>query len=176
MSDCEKIQERITRLASGIAIIKVGAPTEIEMIEKKHRVEDALEAVKSAQAEGIIAGGGTALLHASLSLEEPDDLSYEEKAGYQIVRLACQEPIKQMASNAGLSGDLMVGKVKEVSKRDRFEKGVNFTTGYVEDLIQNGVVDPVRVTKTALTNAASAATTLMTTNYAIVEKKADEND
>ncbi len=176
MSDCEKIQERITRLASGIAIIKVGAPTEIEMIEKKHRVEDALEAVKSAQAEGIIAGGGTALLHASLSLEEPDDLSYEEKAGYQIVRLACQEPIKQMASNAGLSGDLMVGKVKEVSEKDRFEKGVNFTTGYVEDLIQNGVVDPVRVTKTALTNAASAATTLMTTNYAIVEKKADEND
>jgi len=81
-----------------------------------------------------------------------------------------------MATNAGLSGDLMVGKVKEVTKRSRFEKGVNFTTGCVEDLIQNGVVDPVRVTKTALTNAASAATTLMTTNYAIVEMKDNQND
>ena len=171
LSDCEKIQERITRLASGIAIIKVGAPTEIEMIEKKHRVEDALEAVKSAQAEGIIAGGGTALLHAALELKETDDLSYEEKVGYQIIRLACQEPIKQMASNAGLSGDIMVGKVEEVAKKSRFTKGVNFTTGCVEDLIQNGVVDPVRVTKSALTNASSAASTLMTTNYAIVEEK-----
>jgi chaperonin GroEL len=171
ISECEKIQERITRLASGIAIIKVGAPTEVEMIEKKHRVEDALEAVRSAQVEGIVAGGGTALLHASLELAEDDALPYEQKVGYQVVRLACQEPIKQMAFNAGLSGDLMVGKVTEVPKKERFKKGVNFTTGYIEDLIQNGIVDPVRVTKAALTNAASAAATLMTTNYAIVEKK-----
>jgi len=141
------------------------------MIEKKHRVEDALEAVKSAQAEGIIAGGGTALLHAAMELKESDDLSYGEKAGYQIIRTACQEPVKQMASNAGLSGDLMVGKVLEVPKKAKFSKGVNFTTGCVEDLIQNGVVDPVRVTKSALTNASSAASTLMTTNYAIVEEK-----
>jgi len=175
LGECGGIQERITRLASGIAIIKVGAPTEIEMIEKKHRVEDALEAVKSAQAEGIIAGGGASLLHAALLLKETDKMSYEERVGHQIIRRACEEPIKQMATNAGLSGDLIVGKVKEIKSKDRFAKGVDFTSGCETNLMKKGIVDPVRVTKTALTNAASAASTLMTTNYAIVEEK-DSND
>jgi len=158
LRECERIQERITRLASGVAIIKVGAPTEAEMIEKRHRIEDALEAVKAAQQEGIVAGGGVALVRA-----------LPKKAGSpaeQIVYEAVREPIRQMARNAGESPDLILDRVL----RAKGNKGYNFATGEMCDLFEAGVIDPVRVTKTALQMATSAAGTLLTTGYAIVEE------
>lgn len=161
--ECERIQERITRLASGIAIIRVGGVTEIEMIEKRHRIEDALEAVKSAQQEGIVPGGGTALLLASkkiqLNLENED-----QKIGMKIVQDACAAPIRQMAANAAKSPDLIVSAVKR-SKN----KGYNFKEDKLTDMLVEGIIDPVKVTRCALQNAASVATTLFTTHYAIVE-------
>ena len=166
MAECTRLQERITRLASGIAVIRVGAPTEIEMIEKKHRIEDALEAVRSAQMEGTVPGGGTALLRASHKLKVKTDNS-DQAMGAQIVKQACQAPLRQMAYNAGESSDLIVDKVSSL-KGDR---GWNFATGKVVDMYEAGVIDPVKVTRNALQNAASVASTLVTTNHAIVEVK-----
>ena len=157
LRECERIQERITRLASGVAIIKVGAPTEAEMIEKRHRIEDALEAVKAAQQEGIVAGGGVALIRA---LPKKIGTSAE-----QIVYEAVKEPIRQMARNAGESPDLILEQVQKA----KGSRGYNFATGKMGDLLEEGVIDPVKVTITALTMAASAAGTLLTTGYAIVE-------
>jgi chaperonin GroEL len=161
----ERTQERITRLASGIAMIKVGAPTEVEMIEKKHRLEDALEAVKAAQHDGIVAGGGVALLRAAantkLQLETPDQV-----LGAQIVMEAIREPIRHMARNAGESADLLVSIVETNSNPD---EGIDFATNQMVDMFATGIVDPCKVTKTALRCAASVASTLLTTNYAIVE-------
>ena len=157
LHECERIQERITRLASGVAIIKVGAPTEAEMIEKRHRIEDALEAVKAAQQEGIVPGGGVALVRA-----------LPKKAGSpaeQIVYEAVKEPIRQMARNAGESPDLILDQVQ----RAKGNRGYNFATGKMGNLLEEGVIDPVKVTITALTMAASAAGTLLTTGYAIIE-------
>ena len=161
----EKIQERITRLASGIAIIRVGAATEIEMIEKKHRVEDALEAVKSAQQEGIVPGGGTALLLSSKDLEVEVD-NEDQSLGVKIILEAVKEPIRQMASNAGLSADLVLNEV--INAEDE-NFGWNFSTNSAQDLLSAGVIDPVKVTRCALQNAASASSMIITTNYAIVE-------
>jgi len=158
LKECERIQERITRLSSGVAVIKVGAPTEAEMIEKKHRIEDALEAVKAAQMDGIVAGGGVALLRA-LPKKNSDPLE-------GIIYEAVKEPIRQMARNAGESPDLILDKVL----RAKGNKGYNFATGEMCDLFEAGVIDPVRVTKTALQMATSAAGTLLTTGYAIVEE------
>ena len=157
LHECERIQERITRLASGVAIIKVGAPTEAEMIEKRHRIEDALEAVKAAQQEGIVPGGGVALIRA-----------LPKKSGSpaeQIVYEAVKEPIRQMARNSGESPDLILEQVQKA----KGNRGYNFATGKMGDLLEEGVIDPVKVTITALTMAASAAGTLLTTGYAIVE-------
>ena len=157
LHECERLQERITRLASGVAIIKVGAPTEAEMIEKRHRIEDALEAVKAAQQEGIVPGGGVALVRA-----------LPKKAGSpaeQIVYEAVKEPIRQMARNAGESPDLILDQVQKA----KGNRGYNFATGKMGDLLEEGVIDPVKVTITALTMAASAAGTLLTTGYAIIE-------
>jgi chaperonin GroEL len=157
LHECERIQERITRLASGVAIIKVGAPTEAEMIEKRHRIEDALEAVRAAQQEGIVPGGGVALIRA-----------LPKKTGSpaeRIVYEAVKEPIRQMARNSGESPDLILEQVQ----RAKGNRGYNFATGKMGDLLEEGVVDPVKVTITALTMAASAAGTLLTTGYAIVE-------
>ena len=157
LRECERIQERITRLASGVAIIKVGAPTEAEMIEKRHRIEDALEAVKAAQQEGIVPGGGVALVRA-----------LPKKAGStaeQIVYEAVKEPIRQMARNSGESPDLILEQVQKA----KGSRGYNFATGKMGDLLEEGVIDPVKVTITALTMAASAAGTLLTTGYAIIE-------
>jgi chaperonin GroEL len=157
LHECERIQERITRLASGVAIIKVGAPTEAEMIEKRHRIEDALEAVRAAQQEGIVPGGGVALIRA-----------LPKKSGSpaeRIVYEAVKEPIRQMARNSGESPDLILEQVQ----RAKGNRGYNFATGKMGDLLEEGVVDPVKVTITALTMAASAAGTLLTTGYAIVE-------
>ena len=156
--ECERIQDRISRLNSGVAIIRVGAATEIEMIEKRHRIEDALEAVKSAQQEGILAGGGVSLVRASQKLKLKTN-------GAHIIREAILEPVRQMAKNSGDSPDVVVDKIRKTSG----SKGWNFAKGKMSDMIEEGVVDPFKVTRCALQNAASAASTLITTNYAIVQ-------
>tara|TARA_R110000824_G_scaffold67882_3_gene175835 strand:+ start:526 stop:2100 length:1575 start_codon:yes stop_codon:yes gene_type:complete len=163
--ECERLQERITRLASGIAIIRVGAMTEIEMIEKKHRIEDALEAVNSAQQEGIVAGGGAALIHAirdlEVSVEGPD-----QELGVLIIKEALLAPIKQMAANAGQSSDIIIQKIKASTNQS---EGWDFANGELVDMMEAGIIDPVKVTRCALQNAISVASTLITTSHAIVE-------
>jgi chaperonin GroEL len=164
IKECERIQERITRLASGVAVIRVGAATEVEMIEKKHRIEDALEAVRSAQEMGVIAGGGSSLVRMSeaitVTTNEPGSI-----LGFQIVLQACESPLRQMCLNAGESPDLIVNRVKNSDKNH----GYNFMTGQIEDFFNSGVIDPVKVTISALENATSVASTLITTNHAIVK-------
>jgi chaperonin GroEL len=165
LQECERIQERITRLASGIAIIRVGAATEIEMIEKKHRVEDALEAVKSAQLEGIVPGGGVALLRATKDVKvkaENDD----QRLGVQVVLDAARAPLSQMSANAGESPDIIISKVK--NKRGPI--GFDFVSGKLVNFIESGIIDPVKVTRCALQNATSVASTLITTNCAVIEQ------
>ena len=164
LHECERLQDRITKLASGVAVIRVGGATEVEMIEKKHRIEDALEAVKSAQQEGIVAGGGTALVRASTNLEI-EVSNEEQQLGVEIIKGAIQEPLKQMATNAGTSPDLTVSRI--LSSEDH--EGWNFATGDFVDLFESGILDPAKVTRCALQNAASAAGTLLTANYAIVQ-------
>ena len=164
LEDCKAIQERIVRLASGVAVIRVGGLTEVEMTEKKHRIEDALEAVRSAQEEGIVVGGGCALLRASNTVVvETKDRDVALGAG--IVQAACKEPIKQMASNAGESPDIIVSKVLDSPE----EQGWDFKNGRLTDMLSDGIVDPVKVTRVALQNAASCAGTLITTNYGIIQ-------
>lgn len=164
LHECEKIQERITRLASGVAIIHVGGSTEVEMIEKKHRVEDALEAVRSAQQEGIVAGGGVALIRAASNLDVEVDTE-EQGLGVEIIKRAVFAPVRQMAKNAGESPDLIVSQVMSAENNE----GWNFATGGMDDLLASGVVDPAKVTRTALQNAASVASTLITTNFGVIE-------
>jgi len=162
--ECERLQERITRLASGIAIIRVGAATEVEMIEKKHRIEDALEAVRSAQQEGIVPGGGVALIRATEGLEVATE-NEEQALGVKIVLKAAEEPIRQMAMNAGESPDLIVNIVKS----EVFDAGYDFLSRNVIMMVKSGIIDPAKVTRCAIQNAASAAGTLITTNYSIVQ-------
>ena len=166
LNECEQIQERITRMASGVAVIKVGAATEIEMIEKKHRIEDAVEAVKAARLEGIVPGGGTALIKASCQLNVKE-LDGDRKLGYNVIMNACRAPLKQMASNAGESPDIIIQTVEGLEMNE----GWNFVEGQTQDLFAAGVIDPAKVTRCALQNAASAAGTLITTGHAIVEKE-----
>ena len=161
---CTRLQERVTRLASGIAVIRVGAATEVEMIEKKHRIEDALEAVRSAQQEGIHAGGGTSLLRAAYAVKVKCDNATQDR-GAQIVLEAIKSPVRQIAVNAGYSPDLVEQKIKNVKDG----KGYCFNTGKMVDYYKLGIIDPLKVTRCALQNAASAAGTLITTNYGIVE-------
>jgi chaperonin GroEL len=165
LKECERIQERITRLASGIAVIRVGAATEVEMIEKKHRIEDALEAVRSAQEEGIVSGGGSALLHASVGLTVVTD-GAEQSLGAKVVLNAVQAPLRQMCFNAGESGDLITDLVVNSQANQAYD----FMKGDIVDALETGLIDPVKVTTTALTNAVSVASTLITTNYAIVKQ------
>ncbi len=164
--ECEKIQDRIARLASGIAIIRVGGATEVEMIERKHRIEDALEAVRSAQMEGIVPGGGVALMRATLNLQVETD-NEDQSIGVQIVKQAVEGPLRQMSINAGLSPDIICETVRESTREGNY--GYNFVTNKVEDLFETGVIDPVKVTRTSLQNAASVAGTLITTNYAVIQ-------
>jgi len=164
LAGAEQIQERITRLSSGIAIIRVGAATEVEMIEKKHRVEDALEAVYSAQQEGTVPGGGTALIQATKNLSVEVD-NEDQQIGVAIVKAAASEPLMQMARNAGDSPEIILSKVVASKKN----KGWNFATGKLEDLYVAGIIDPAKVTRVALLNSVSAASTLITTNFSIVE-------
>jgi chaperonin GroEL len=164
LQECDKIQERITKLAAGVAVINVGAPTEIEMTEKKHRIEDALEAVKSAQEEGVVAGGGVALLRAAHGIEVPVE-NEDQQFGVDVVMAAVTSPLRQMATNCGLSPDLILNMVET----EALNVGYNFRTEEIVDLVAAGIIDPVKVTRSALQNAASAAGTLITTSHAIIE-------
>jgi chaperonin GroEL len=166
LQEAEQIQNRIVRLSSGVAVIRVGGSTEVEMTERKHRIEDALEAVKSAQEEGIVPGGGTALLRASRSIViVTDDGTSDQGLGAIVIQKACEEPIRQMALNAGTSPDLIVSDV--LAGDDGC--GWNFRTNELMCLSEAGIVDPVKVTRTALQNAASCAGTLITTNFGIIQ-------
>jgi chaperonin GroEL len=168
--DREKLQERLAKLAGGVCVIKVGAATEVELKEKKHRLEDAISATRAAVEEGIVSGGGSALVHASKVLEGNLDKSGDEATGVSVVRNAVVEPLRWIAENAGLEGYVIVSKVKELEKGN----GYNAATGEYGDLIKAGVIDPVKVTRSALENAASIASLLLTTETLVVEKKEDE--
>jgi chaperonin GroEL len=164
--DREKLQERLAKLSGGVVVIKVGAHTEVELKEKKHRVEDAVSATRAAIDEGIVAGGGTALVHASKSLEGDLGKTGDEATGVSVVAKAAVEPMRWIAENAGEPGYVVVSKVAELP----VGQGLNAATGVYEDLIAAGVIDPVKVTKSALTNAASIAGMLLTTEALVVEK------
>jgi chaperonin GroEL len=166
--DKEKLQERLAKLAGGVAVINVGAATETEMKEKKARVEDALHATRAAVEEGIVPGGGSALLWCQRVLDKVKGASEDEKIGIDIVRRAIEEPIRMIAQNAGAEASIVVGKVKE-SKDKNF--GYNAQSGDFEDLVAAGVIDPTKVTRTALQNAASIAGLLLTTECVVAEKK-----
>jgi chaperonin GroEL len=168
--DREKLQERLAKLAGGVAVINVGAATETEMKEKKARVEDALHATRAAVEEGIVPGGGVALLRAQSALDRIKGTE-DEKIGVEIVRRAVEEPIRMIAQNAGAEGSIVVAKVRE-SKDKNF--GYNAATDEYEDLVKAGVIDPTKVTRTALQNAASIAGLLLTTEAVVVEKKEDK--
>ena len=165
--DREKLQERLAKLAGGVCVIKVGAHTEVELKEKKHRIEDAVSATRAAIEEGIVAGGGTALLHAAASLNDNLGLTGDEATGVAIVRGAAAEPLRWIAENAGLEGYVVVEKVRELGTG----KGLNAATGEYGDLVAAGVIDPVKVTRSALRNAASIASMVLTTDTLVVEKK-----
>ena len=166
LSLCEKIQERITRLASAIAIIKVGGSTEIEMVEKKHRVEDALEAVHSAQQEGIIAGGSSVLLRTAKKSEVETD-NQDQKIGVDILKEAIKEPFKKMVGNAGLSPDIFLEKVENHTNP---ESGLDIALGEIVNMFTYGIIDPFKVVRCVLENASSAASILLTTEVGIVER------
>jgi chaperonin GroEL len=164
--DREKLQERLAKLIGGVAVINVGAATETEMKEKKARVEDALNATRAAVEEGIVPGGGVALVRCTSALSKVKPADDDEAAGVEIVRRAIEEPLRMIASNAGFEGSIVVEKVK--TGKDGF--GFNAGTGEYEDLIKAGVIDPKKVTRIALQNAASVAGLLLTTECAIADK------
>ena len=167
--DREKLQERLAKLAGGIGVIRVGAATEVELKERKHRIEDAISATRAAVEEGIIAGGGTALLHATSVLDGDLGLSDDEATGVAVVRSALAEPLRWIATNAGHEGYVVVAKARELPATS----GLNAESGNYEDLLAAGVVDPVKVTKAALANAASVAATILSTQGAVVDKPAE---
>src|SRR5216110_581570 len=168
--DREKLQERLAKLAGGVALIRVGAATETELKEKKARVEDAMHATRAAVEEGIVSGGGTALLRCLPALEKLK-LHDDESIGVNIVKRALEEPLRQIAQNAGHEGALIVGRVRE-SKDENF--GFNAETGEFEDMIKAGVIDPAKVTRLALQNAASVVSLMLTTEVLIADLKDDE--
>jgi chaperonin GroEL len=163
--DREKLQERLAKLAGGVAVIKVGAATETEMKEKKARVEDALHATRAAVEEGIVPGGGVALLRAAKELEGVK-AEHDEKIGYDIIKRCCEEPVRQIVGNAGLEGAIIIEKIRE-NKDANF--GFNAATEAYEDLVKSGVIDPTKVTRSALQNAASIAALMLTTEAMIAE-------
>lgn len=168
--DREKLQERLAKLAGGVAVIKVGAASETELKEKKHRFEDALAATRAGVEEGMIPGGGTIFINVAPTLAELD-VSGDEKVGVQIVKKALEEPLRQIAYNAGLEGSVIVEKVKESGKKGW---GLEVLTGEFIDLAKNGVVDPLKVVRSALENAASVASMVLTTDCLIAEKPEKE--
>ena len=165
--DKEKLKERLAKISGGVAVINIGAVTEVEMKEKKHRVEDALSATRAALEEGIVAGGGLALIQAAECLEKADtaDLSDDAKVGFKIVKRALEEPIRQIAENAGLDGAVIADRAKHE------KKGVGFDAAKMEwkDMVAAGIIDPAKVTRSALQNAASVASLLLTTECAITD-------
>jgi chaperonin GroEL len=166
--DREKLQERLAKLSGGVAVIKVGAATEVELKEKKHRIEDAVSTTKAAIEEGVVPGGGVALLRSQTAiLETADKLEGDEATGARIVARAVEEPLKQIAVNAGLEGGVVVEKVRSLKKAT---EGLNAATGEYEDLIRAGVIDAAKVTRSALQNAASIAALFLTTEAVIVDK------
>ena len=171
--DKEKLKERLAKMAGGVAVIHVGAPSEVEMKEKKHRVEDALNATRAAVEEGIVAGGGTAMIRAALTVDKTK-YSEEEQWGAQIIKRACEEPIRQIAFNAGLDGAIVLDRVLQ-NKSAAF--GYNAYTDEYTDLIKDGVIDPVKVVRCALQNAASVASLMLTTETMIADapKKEDKS-
>jgi chaperonin GroEL len=162
--DREKLQERLAKLSGGVAVVKVGAATEVEIKEKKHRVEDALKATRAALEEGIGSGGGVALLNASAAIDL-DTLEGDERTGAQIILRALEEPLRQLASNAGLEGSVVIDKVRHAKKGE----GLNVETGEIEDLVKAGIIDPTMVTRSALQNAASIAKNILTTEAIVAE-------
>ena len=167
--DKEKLQERLAKLAGGVAVIKVGAATEIEMKEKKLRIEDALAATKAAVEEGIVAGGGTALIDAIPAVQEyVNSVEGDEKTGAAIVLKALEEPVRQIAANAGIEGSVIVEQLKRENKTGY---GYNALTGEFQDMIDAGIVDPTKVTRSALQNASSVASTILTTESLVADIK-----
>ncbi len=166
--DREKLQERLAKLSGGVAVIKVGAATEVELKEKKHRIEDAVSTTKAAIEEGVVPGGGVALLRAQKAVEDvASKLEGDEATGARIVAKAVEEPLKQIAVNAGLEGGVIVDKVRNLKKP---AQGLNAATGEYTDLFDDGVIDAVKVTRSALQNAASIAALFLTTEAVIVDK------
>jgi chaperonin GroEL len=163
--DREKLQERLAKLSGGVAVIKVGAATETEMKEKKHRVEDAVQATRAALEEGIVPGGGVALLNAVEAVDLDKVEVADERTGAAIIRRALEEPIRQLAENAGLEGSVVVNKVRGAA----VGQGLNVDTGEVEDLVKAGIIDPTMVTRSALQNAASIAKNILTTEAVVAE-------
>src|SRR3954451_9932338 len=164
--DREKLQERLAKLAGGVAVVKVGAATETEMKEKKHRVEDALQATRAALEEGIVPGGGVALLNAADTVKKGFELfEGDEKTGANIILRSLEEPLRQLAYNAGLEGSVVVNQVRSAKKG----QGLNVDTGEIEDLVKNGIIDPTMVTRSALQNAASIAKNILTTEAIFVD-------
>jgi chaperonin GroEL len=163
--DREKLQERLAKLSGGVAVVKVGAATETEMKEKKHRVEDALQATRAALEEGIVPGGGSALLQAAeainLDVFDIDD----EKTGARIILRALEEPVRQLAQNSGLEGSVVVNDVRNANKG----QGLNADTGEIVDLVAEGIIDPAMVTRSALQNAASIGKNILTTEAIVAE-------
>lgn len=169
--DREKLEERLAKLAGGVAVIKVGAPTETELKERKHRFEDALNATKAAVEEGILPGGGAALLYVATKLEEPKDSHPDERIGFRLVKRALEEPIRQIAENSGADGSIIVEQVRAKQQETGNERfGYNAVTGEIVDLVKAGIVDPLKVVRTALENAVSIATLFLTTEALVIEK------
>jgi chaperonin GroEL len=164
--DREKLQERLAKLAGGVAVIKAGAATEVELKERKHRIEDAVRNAKAAVEEGIVSGGGVALLQASKKAFEKLKLTGDEATGAKIVELAVEAPLKQIAMNAGLEGGVVVEKVRNLAAGH----GLNAATGEYVDMIKAGIIDPAKVTRSALQNAASIAALFLTTEAVIADK------
>jgi chaperonin GroEL len=163
--DREKLQERLAKLSGGVAVVKVGAATETEMKEKKHRVEDALQATRAALEEGIVPGGGVALLRASDAVKPEAYEDDDERTGARIVLRALEEPLRQISENAGLEGSVVVNDVRKAKKG----QGLNAATGQIVDLVAAGIIDPAMVTRSALQNAASIAKNILTTEAIVAE-------
>ena len=168
--DKEKLQERLAKLAGGVCVIKVGAHTEVELNEKKHRLEDAISATRAAVEEGIVVGGGAALVHAADALEGDLGFTGDKAVGVRLVRKACDEPLRWIAENAGLEGYVVVAKVRALPHNE----GFNAASDIYGDLRKDGVIDPVKVTRSALANAASIAAMFITTEAVVFERPADE--
>jgi chaperonin GroEL len=167
--DREKLQERLAKLSGGVAVIKVGAATEVELKEKKHRIEDAVQSTKAAVEEGVVPGGGVALLNAQAALDKTD-LEGDEATGAAIVRRALEEPLKQIAANAGLEGGVIIEKVRALAPGH----GLDAATGEYVDMFKAGIIDPTKVTRSALQNAASIAALFLTTEAVVAEKPEKE--